>query len=598
MLKYIDFFSDQISFRTKHGGIRFQTNVGGFFSLLVSMTIIAAISYFTSKFFNRTDFNVASSTLKATSPRIANFTDLPLMFRVSLSGSTLIKDSDMIWKFQLTYINFILDENKNLVKKTIFVNLSKCNIDNPIHFNPKYRYLFTEFKDLETFVCTDHIQPLDLYGRYAAPEPNSYFEYYLRPCQNETDKIPGSLHPPCKTAAEINPILDAGYIDIRTISYSVETVAKVPYKIEVENERFSASSSVAKKIWMRYKPVTFISDIGLVFEEKENYNFFTINDYPTEVDLRDTSKGTIPGTYLKVHIINYKDEIVFHRYYSKAQQLVADLGGILKSIQLIGYLLTFYFNLDMFELYLFNNLVDVKKKTLTELLKKEQRENISNLIDNNMYHSIHDINISQVNNTSKVALPEVHSNNVSKFLNSENIINTQQQRPNNETDLNNVSNLKLKSNDVVTQVKLKKVVQDEKEGDELIQSVLKREKDFFLKKSCCTSIFPTAIIPCKNNINLKAIKLAKNEVHNSLDVVKILTSIDQTKSLTKLLLDKDQQKILNYIFEETREVDESGLRYGKNDREIFAEYKLIQNSLNKLQSKEDQISSLLSNFSL
>ncbi len=135
--------------------------------------------------------------------------------------------------------------------------------------------LFENQTDLETFVCLDLASlPEDfLYGVYGDTEPYSFYNFAIRPC---VTKVDGDV---CYNSTYIKSFLNKVFLDIRTVEFSVANFNKIPYFPVARGDRFTGSQSIFRRIWMKYKSINYVSDIGYVFVENLNYIFHQLGEF-------------------------------------------------------------------------------------------------------------------------------------------------------------------------------------------------------------------------------------------------------------------------------------------------------------------------------
>jgi len=194
----------------------------------------------------------------------------------------------------------------------------------------------------------------------------------LRPCRNDSDNNI------CAEAEEVEKYLSGAYFDFRTINHNVESLHIKPFETLASGERFAISNSVFKRIWMSLKTVNYTSDFGYILEDKSLESFYIINGFVNEVDMRETNRGTVPGSFLWMTVLNLKSTITYHRTYMKAQNFLANVGGIIKGISVIGLVLNYIISNRLYSLHLINHLPEVKYRVFDEY-SEEAKMNYSRM---------------------------------------------------------------------------------------------------------------------------------------------------------------------------------------------------------------------------
>lgn len=347
----IDFFSDEFRFTNWNGDTRNKCVIGGFITILFFITSISGIAYFINDFVRRGTFNVITSSTLSNDYVIANYTKIPFMLRITQSAiSPFSNPESIISAIIYKYSTLTDDEVENSIQQRVIYNGQTCDINNPFHFHPDYRDLFTQFEDLHTFICGNYEGDLqDLIGTYGSISKNQYFTYNISPCVNNTK--PGIV---CETSENIRTILNDSRIEIRTLNYKTNSYSAIPNEMLVENNKFDASYSLNRRIWVYYKTVNYKTDLGFILEDIRDVKFFMIDHFNIDVNLADLSKTAATGAFLRVTKTNLKEDITYARFYIKAQTMIANLGGLIKGISVIASILSYYFNRDQFVVDLIN----------------------------------------------------------------------------------------------------------------------------------------------------------------------------------------------------------------------------------------------------
>lgn len=160
----------------------------------------------------------------------------------------------------------------------------------------------------------------------------------------------------CKSLDEIQKITQNVYLDFRTVEFGINSFRKTARTELVLTERYMLSSSVYKRIWYYFSGVKYITDTGLFFSSTEEDYFSLPESTRYDIDHRDIFTGTIPGTFVTMTILNTGTVHIYNRKYLKIQDYIATIGGVVKFVQVIGFLLNYYFGLNSYRLKLINDL--------------------------------------------------------------------------------------------------------------------------------------------------------------------------------------------------------------------------------------------------
>lgn len=116
-----------------------------------------------------------------------------------------------------------------------------------------------------------------------------------------------------------------------------------PGKEYIETDYVVSSSSLFKQVRYNYQTVSYITD-GIYFLPEESEQIFTeLHTFRESVDLGDQDTFFIPGTFTQLSFTMSGFRQEYTRKYYKFQNMLADLGGILKGGLSIGMVLNWIF---------------------------------------------------------------------------------------------------------------------------------------------------------------------------------------------------------------------------------------------------------------
>lgn len=414
----LDFYSNEVQLKIQNGKQNFKTWFGGIISFFTLLLIIASIIFFLNNFFSRKEATIITNNMFTTDVKIENFSKYPFMIRVSDSNGVVKENPSRVWKFILSYWwteKNLTDPSKDQVQNLEFIDMIKCDINNERHFSSEFKDLFKNQTDLDSFMCPDYKKNYSLIGVYGDTNPFSYLHFYLRPCIKNIDNIE------CESDSSIKSYMSAAYLDFRTINYAMNSYLITPYQNIVHSERFLFSNTIFRRIWMYYKKIYYNSDFGYIFEEITKTNFFQIDSYKNDIDIRVVSaSGTVPFSFLRMTLSNLNSSSEYSRTYTKAQNFLANVGGIIRGLTLIGFIINYSISEKLFNLHLINHLPEIgyivnqttNKDCFTNVkqgfieVKKSDLKLIRNLVNNNLIER----NENLKNNDLKMEIFKDHDN--------------------------------------------------------------------------------------------------------------------------------------------------------------------------------------------
>lgn len=380
---------------------RFKTLFGGILSFLCGITLLASTIYFSVLLFGRDTYTVMMSESRNHFP-FKNWTNEQISvilvdrFMNEVPNWERIFDyyADSWWNRDHLDNKTGKIEWKNEIKQ---VYLEKCNLEE--HF-PGEEDLWRDQKLINSSMCIKRNQNLPIQHTFGDLNFTSIV-FWIHRCRNTTTK--NDCYPKEKIEKELeNVFLQVRFKDY-TLDHSVIKEPKVPY---IYSDMVQASSTTYKRTWYYFANVEYESDEGYVFEHKNKQSLNIFSGTRDATDLR--TSATVPGTFAVASFYNSPLKKLYNRRYYKAQNMIADLGGIIKGILTIGYVLNFLvseylydcellnFNSDNFSM---NSLFDGREKEIKE--SKDLNNSLENsqtvrLKVNNYLTSDHDFNKSKL----------------------------------------------------------------------------------------------------------------------------------------------------------------------------------------------------------
>ena len=337
------------------GDKRYKTLMGGILSLISLIISFSFITYFLYRLIYKEDASIMFYSERDSNINISYSYKLPFMFRLSDSYSIALNQQNLYNISLLVWYSYINNKTNQLIQNYDKIIVEKCNIDK--HFNG-YKNYFNNIPDLESYFCPrERLNNQSLYGIYGNHKPFIYYVFYFSKCNNLTNN---NL---CLTNEEINNYLSNAYLDLKFLSYSVNSFnhknSKLPIII---SERFIISSTIYKTISLLFNKIKFITDNGLLFESKYIENYHQYENSKIHIDLREMFKS---NNFLSVEILNSGNVNIYKKNYLKIQDYLATIGGIIKAITYICHILNYYNSINSYYAILIKDFLienQIKKK--------------------------------------------------------------------------------------------------------------------------------------------------------------------------------------------------------------------------------------------
>lgn len=382
-LSQFDLFSYDYSLNDSDGNRMNKNIIGGILTMMCSVTVFAGIVFFSLQFLNRLSFSILTSSSISNNFTVVNYTKFPFMVRIKQSSVPPFDDPEKIVAMSIFKYSALTDEEiKNSLLTKVVYNGRRCNINDTNLFHSEYQSMFSAYEDTSTFLCTDYGGQLhDLIGTYGALYPNQYFTVNISPCVNQTNS-----HIVCESPEKIRAILNEARVDIRTLNYKINNYMMQPEEAIVDNFKYDASYSLNRRIWFNYKSINYTTDVGYIFEDVNISKFFMIDRITIEVNLSDLTMTAAAGAFLRITSTNLNENITYIRAYLKVQNLLANLGGLIKGVTIIANIICLYLTRDMMIFKFLKEVPSLRYEVFLNLRKKHgaesQRSHLQKITNN------------------------------------------------------------------------------------------------------------------------------------------------------------------------------------------------------------------------
>jgi hypothetical protein len=407
VVNFLDILSPQANLfifnQTRH-----KTLIGAFFGFFSIIAITACAFYFTVQTFQRKDATIIyNQNSLITYP--LNISNIPLMTLLMDGSGNKMKNQNSTYTIKYTYLQYFTSYDatgKAVSNFTIdYLDTEPCNLDTSFG---EYRKYFEGFNNMQESQCLPlNKYNLSLYGQKGNTNKGySNIQIYVNTCVNDT-------YTKCLDPASIETALSNVKLSVQTIGYEINHQNySNPFIETVMKFELGMSSTIFKRYSIFQKNIIYETDYGFLFEDKVTGIRFASDDYiDISVDLRKSS-GSLPQ-FLPVRTVfgqgvfylSSKTDFYF-RSYTKLQDLMANIGGIVKGILLISQFITSSLTskLNYKKLYetIFSNNNFIKKQqhlSQQDQLKNQNSKSINNVEEKTLNHSINNfLNQSAISN--------------------------------------------------------------------------------------------------------------------------------------------------------------------------------------------------------
>jgi hypothetical protein len=387
---------------------KYNTVSGGILSILIFILTLLACIFFGKELYLKADPTVILSNSFDKDARLFNLTAKNFNFFIGVQGIDFVYYIDptiYTLKIGINQISLIHMPNGDKDFKYNFnrYNLERCDLNK--HFK-NFKNQF-ETQDLENLLCLDQekFDRIPLMGSFGDKQ-YQYLEFTVSSCNNETN--PDII---CQPKEVIDKKLEGGFFVINYIETIFDPKNFTNPDLNIRRDFYtSISNKYFKEITFHMKNVDYISDSGILMAFEVTQNFLQTNNIKEIYDFRTGAETFISSVF---RLSNNRD--VIKRKYLKLQDVLAQVGGFIKSIVIIVAFFNHFYSTTNFYIFLMNKLYAFDDYFINnESNINEQENNFNNNILKN-YNNIF------FNNSNKVFLePNNKKKKVLNILNDQN----------------------------------------------------------------------------------------------------------------------------------------------------------------------------------
>jgi hypothetical protein len=350
-------------------------------------------------------------------------------------------------------------------------------------------------------------------------KPYSYLAFVLIACTNSTS---GGK---CRSQQEINSSLDGATMSITTMKGTVDNsnrinpIGLIPLDVSI---LVSTTLTRKRRVFLAYN--YYMDDRGFIFESFTSYNTTTVETFRDEYTMPLYSPTYKTNFVALVNLENHNSLKITTRTFQKAQATLANVGGLIKSLTVIGSIINMIFTRKCIYLTLGNSIFNYNASTTSH-----DNRRLTNL-------NLHK-NISKINNNNKHVTED---NKITKPSSQEILKNTGFHKAvtNDSNKFKEIEEDKLKLKNG-SHEKEKKLNIFDVEASSRQQMLSTKKLNFTLWEFCC---FDKCIRDKKKNYKYN---MTKNLINRKASIETIILDSYKIQKLVKIVLTENQQKVFN-----------------------------------------------------
>jgi hypothetical protein len=342
-IKEIDFTGPSPMFYTNSQS-SFKTFFGGILSIITFILMLAIGLYFTILTVTRANYSILYNEIVNKDNYLNLNEDNPLIIGMfSKAGNPLTSD---YLSFKATY-HSLIGLNLTVTK----IDMFPCTDD---LISSKFRSMVPEkYQPLMPFFWCIHPSDYNnrpLFGVHGQPTEMGFFMIHTILCRNGTSDVICSNQTAIDHETQ-SSFLTFAFKDHQMDHSSVDTPGKPYFK----SFSFGMNPSLFYKYIFRYRNIDYSSDLNLLLSSSTVKHYFTMEDNFLNV-ISLTEDVIYPGTIGTSLVSLSEKKPTYLRIYEKIQDLLANLGGVMKAILIVNSILQKVFLDKLFSEYLINYL--------------------------------------------------------------------------------------------------------------------------------------------------------------------------------------------------------------------------------------------------
>jgi hypothetical protein len=541
-LNLIDIYGSTFNFTTFKSG-KFNTKLGGLFTLLTLGFSLALFLVFGKPLFYKLNPSVLVQTTDLPSyPQYKLKTnEFPVAFRFENERREILDLSTSLYP----YIQYIQQKKNhttgNMVTyNTTVLNTTACDeskLNSTNLANVLNGWYCIDFSNFMTWNLT-------LGGLY--DNGNDYINYFkvtVFYC-----KYDGIMYSNCTDYSKINTILNGKVktyfsMMIPDVAITPQDPAR-PLTVTATNLFFTLSPLLMRTDRYYYRYVKVNQDVGWFFEEKNDFNGFTMERRDTDIQMRTIEDYNNPNTIKTIATAVFFTNNKINEYqviFQKIQYVLANTGGIIKLITTVFIILMIIVNEHLRYFYIVAELYDFDvfdkkgKKILKQIGMKDGivkvRELSSNCLEKSQKF------IPECNQQLKSIITRKVSENVKdsyyintkSFINMNNKVETEGNTERVELQLKTTSKARILQRNYVKSKFMKKM----KDNQALNLKIITKKLLCFCRRD--------------NSTITLLYDIATTQLQEKLDIIYYLKFTNKFEKFCELFLDYEQRLCLNYL---------------------------------------------------
>jgi len=353
------------------GESRHATTIGSILSIMTYLMILTVSAYFSYILLNRLDMSVTYYVSPVKLPEF-EISMMPWAFMVSSRLGQPLVNTSRYFTIQSLRYDFKYQAGVGDIANITPVPIERCNLTTNLL---GYENYFNEVPFLDYHYCLPVNQSVKIKGAYAEVPAFSFFANFILRCRNNS----ALNKTDCYENSKIDTYLDSTNFLIKFIDYTFNSNVNEPGQAYLRSEAFVLNPNLQKRVVFNIRSVDYTTDYGFVFESLESNTYYTIGDARETIDT-----SLLLGRIASIHFTMDPKKDFYKRSYMKVQTLLANVGGVIKSLLVISKIFSYLFTKELYFLELVSSLfildesdLVIKNKLLPNFNNQKPENNIN-----------------------------------------------------------------------------------------------------------------------------------------------------------------------------------------------------------------------------
>lgn len=322
---------------------KFNSCFGGLLSFFILILLIGALIFLGIDIIDQTNPLVNSAIQSFDSPDelVLDKTNWEFFFGLQYNNTLYIDES--IYQIKAKMLTF---QNTDFISRDI--HIEPCNNSSFTDSNSK---LFSLYNFKGSWCISKNQTDTIMLNKVWGQENFSYIELSLWPCKNTT------LSKICASEEIINQYLKIGVFSIYTSYYNIKTINHTnPFTTVIYNDFFPVSKNTLTHAFIFLMHSEMNTDEGMIFQNMKTLSKFSID----RAKYNYYSDSESDNRFLKFQFELSNLKRITTRRYIKLQEVLAQIGGIMKFLMIIGSFINFLVSNILIKEYLVNLFYDLE----------------------------------------------------------------------------------------------------------------------------------------------------------------------------------------------------------------------------------------------